>query len=57
MDDITLCTAIGCPMANKCARKTEGDSDNLNQSYANLEYGCNENNGFSDFIPLCIGRK
>jgi hypothetical protein len=49
---ITLCTSVGCPMAYKCARKIEGDSDNINQSYSNLEYFCHSDNGFPDFIPI-----
>jgi len=50
--DIIMCTAIGCDYANKCYRHTKGNDDDINQSYANLEYGCNSNSGFSDYIPL-----
>ena len=56
MDNITLCTANGCPMADECAKKTRGDPDNINQSYANLEYFCHCDNGFPDFIPIFTER-
>ena len=50
MNDITMCTAIDCPMSDKCYRHTKGDSDDPYQSYVNFEYSCNEDSGFEDYI-------
>ena len=50
MDDITMCTANGCPMADRCYRHTQGDTDNPNQSWVNFEYTCNERSSFNNYI-------
>ena len=47
-----MCTSKHCPYKNRCYRATKGDSDDINQSYVNLEYTCNENSGFDMYIPV-----
>lgn len=47
---MTMCTSTECPMRKECYR-TVSDSDDR-QDYFNYEYSCNENSGFSDFIPV-----
>ena len=50
MPDITMCTSNGCPVKDSCYR-AQATPDEL-QSYSNLEYTCNENDGFSYYIPF-----
>ena len=54
--DITMCTANYCPMAHKCYRKEKSEANEFRQSYANLEYTCNEDEGFSSYIPKYINK-
>lgn len=49
MADITMCTSENCPMRKECYRIQA--NPNTHQIWSNFEYVCNENNGFSDFIP------
>lgn len=48
MPDITMCTSQNCPERQNCYRATA--KPNEYQSWSNLEYVCNENSGFEDFI-------
>lgn len=50
LEDITMCTANGCPMADKCYRHSKGDLDDIYQNYYNFEYTCNEGSGFEDYL-------
>lgn len=47
--DITMCTSGHCPMRKSCLR-ARGEPNKIRQSYANFEYTCNENDGFSNYI-------
>lgn len=49
MVDITMCTSENCPMKFSCYR-ANADPDSQWQSYANFEYTCHEDSGFSDYI-------
>ena len=48
--DITMCSSNNCPIRASCYR-TKANSDKW-QNWCNFEYTCNENNGFSDYIPI-----
>jgi len=50
MPDVTMCTSNECPVKDTCYR-AQATPDKL-QSYSNFEYTCNENNGFSYYIPF-----
>ena len=52
MPDISMCSSDNCPMKDKCYRSTATASKY--QSYSNFEYTCNENSGYTDFIPTKI---
>ena len=49
MPDISMCSSDNCPMKDKCYRSTATVSKY--QSWSNFEYTCNENSGYTDFIP------
>lgn len=53
-NDITMCSARNCPEANKCYRHTNGNTDDINQSRADLSYNCNSSieSSFDSFIPI-----
>ena len=46
---MTMCTSTECPVREECYR-ADFDSDDR-QDYFNYEYSCNDNSGFSDFVP------
>lgn len=46
------CTSVTCPYKDTCYRQVNDDVGNTNQSWFNFEYGCSENSGFSEFIPI-----
>ena len=50
MGDITKCTSMTCPYKDTCYRQVNDNSDDINQSWCNYEYNCNENSGFCDYI-------
>lgn len=49
--DITKCTSATCQYKDTCYRQVNDNSDDVNQSWYNFEYDCNEVSSFSDFIP------
>ena len=44
-----MCTAEKCLYVKDCLRQTQEPSES--QSWSNFQYGCNQNNGFSEFLP------
>lgn len=56
MNDIVMCTAYGCSIAEKCYRHTRGDPDDINQCSCNFEYTCHEDmdTKYEYFIPINV---
>ena len=52
MADIIMCTSENCEMRDKCYRAQAKTT--IFQCWSNLEYACNENNNFKDFIKMPV---
>lgn len=52
-EKMTMCTSTECQMRKECYRNNS-DSDNQQDCF-NYEYSCNENSGFSNFVPKKVG--
>jgi hypothetical protein len=48
--DNVKCLATNCEYSKRCFRKQGIDADDIEQSYSHLEYYCNNETDFQDYM-------